>query len=233
VVTGHTITWRITVLAAGASATLQVVVEGTAPGTVMNTASFTQAVPDDAGSSTGASNTVVMNVVGPPELAIKIATPVLALGQTTTVQYTITNPGDNPVSLTGVGFTDDLAAILKVANPADATTTCSGGSVTATAGGSTVILTGATLGVGQSCTVTVSVVAVATGSGMDRATVTSTNGGVGETVEMDVQAAVAPAIPSTGANASSRWMTMGLLLGGAVLVLFGIPRRRRRMSGVG
>ena len=233
-VMGQTVTWTITDLSAGADTTLQVVVKGTAPGAILNTASFTQAVPNDAGSSAGTSNTVGVNVVGPPDLAIKFGTTALTLGQTTTVRYTITNPGDNPVSLTGVGFTDHVAAILRVANPANATTTCSGGSVAAPFGGSTVILSGATLGVGQSCTVTVNVVAVATGTGTESATVTSTNGGVGETVHVDVLAAIAPAPPNTGASSSGRWATVGLLIVGALLVFaFGILRRRHRMSGSG
>jgi uncharacterized repeat protein (TIGR01451 family) len=230
-VTAQTVTWTVSDLAPGANATLQVVVKGTAPGAVLNTASFTQAVPNGAGSFGGTSNTVGVNVVGPPDLAIKFGTTALTPGQTTTVRYTITNPGDNPVSLTGVGFTDHVAAILRVADPANPTTTCPGGSVAATFGGSTVILSDATLGIGQSCTVTVNVVAVATGTGTESATVTSTNGGVGNTVHVDVLAANAPPPPYTGASSSSRWATVGLLIVGALFVFaFGIARRRHRMS---
>ena len=61
--------------------------------------------------------------------------------------------------LTGVSFTDNLPAGLKVANPANVQTTCADGKVLAGADSSFITLTGATLSQNQSCQIQVDVTA--------------------------------------------------------------------------
>ncbi len=68
----------------------------------------------------------------------------------------IANP--NPVPLSGMGFTDNLPAGLVVATPANASTTCGAGLVTAAAAANTVALGGASVPANGSCTVSVRVV---------------------------------------------------------------------------
>jgi uncharacterized repeat protein (TIGR01451 family) len=67
----------------------------------------------------------------------------------------IDNP--NPVSLTGMGFTDLLPTGLVVATPANASTTCGAGVVTAAAAATAVTLSGASVPPNASCTVSVRV----------------------------------------------------------------------------
>ena len=77
--------------------------------------------------------------------------------------FTITNTSELGAK-NGWSFTDTLPVGVQVANPAGATTTCTGGVVTATAGGSSVAVNG-NLNVNQaSCTASVNVTASALGT---------------------------------------------------------------------
>jgi uncharacterized repeat protein (TIGR01451 family) len=55
---------------------------------------------------TGASANIA--VVGPPTLAHAFNPPAIAIGEATSLTFTITNPAANNVALTGVAFTDTL-----------------------------------------------------------------------------------------------------------------------------
>ena len=77
--------------------------------------------------------------------------PVNASGGVSTVTITLGNIGTG--LLTGVGVSDPLPAALRVASPANASTTCGGPTtITATPGASTAQLTGARVPAGTSCT---------------------------------------------------------------------------------
>ncbi|MBV9596876.1 MAG: hypothetical protein JOZ87_08425 [Chloroflexi bacterium] len=77
--------------------------------------------------------------------------------------FTITNTTELGAN-NGWSFTDSLPSGVQVANPSVATTTCSSGVVTATAGGSSVALSG-NLNVNQaSCTASVNVTAASPGT---------------------------------------------------------------------
>jgi hypothetical protein len=65
----------------------------------------------------------------------------LAVGSPSTLTFKITNTSEL-ASKNGWSFTDRLRSGLVVASPTNASTTCSGGQVTATADGSTVAMTG-------------------------------------------------------------------------------------------
>ena len=94
-------------------------------------------------------------------------------GTTTTLTFNLSNP-NTTVTLTGLGFTDNLPAGLLVATPNGLTGSCGGGAITATAGSGSIVLAGATLAAGASCTFRVAV--TATGSQLDR--LTNTTGSV-------------------------------------------------------
>ena len=80
-----------------------------------------------------------------------------------TLTLTIENTVDR-LAATGWSFTDSLPAGVTVADPALAGTTCANGSVTASAGGSTIAATGDLLAGQASCAVTVAVTAAVAGT---------------------------------------------------------------------
>lgn len=70
----------------------------------------------------------------------------IPLGGSTTLQFQINNVNEGGPTQTGVHFTDNLPAGLVVATPNGLTSpACGGGTITATAGSSSISLTGATL----------------------------------------------------------------------------------------
>lgn len=118
-------------------------------------------------------------VTSPPQIVKAFGAATIALGNTTSLTFTLSNP--NPaVALTDVAFADSLPAGLVVATPNGSTNTC-GGIVAAVAGASFASLSGATLAASASCTVAVNVTATTAGVKNNGVQVTSTNGGVGNT----------------------------------------------------
>jgi hypothetical protein len=104
------------------------------------------------------------------------------VGQTSTLTFTIANPGTTP--LTGVGFTDTFPTNILVQSPNGLTGSCGGGTITAVGGSGSVSLSGATLAANSSCTFSVSVMAIqGTSSGHvytnTTSNVTSNEGGAG------------------------------------------------------
>jgi uncharacterized repeat protein (TIGR01451 family) len=110
-------------------------------------------------STNGNAGTATLNVIvlpTPPTITKAFNPTTVAIGQTSTLTFTIANPGSNP--LTGVGFTDAFPANLFVQTPNGLTGSCGGGTITATAGTGTVSLSGATLAASSSCSFSVAVV---------------------------------------------------------------------------
>jgi hypothetical protein len=108
------------------------------------------------------------------------------LNGSTSLTFTLTNPADNTVALTGVGFSDTLPAGLAVATPNGLSNNC-GGTAVAGAGSSSVSLSGATIAVNSSCTVTVNVTGTTAGvKNNTSGNVSSTNGGTGNTASASV-----------------------------------------------
>src|SRR5207302_1617032 len=127
----------------------------------------------------GAASTATLKVVT-PHTTVKAFTPgSIVVNGTSALTITITNPSANTVALTGVGFTDTFPANLVVATPNGLTNTC-GGTATATAGSGSVSLTGGSIAVNSSCTVTVNVTSAVAGSYLNSTgPVSSTEGGNG------------------------------------------------------
>jgi uncharacterized repeat protein (TIGR01451 family) len=136
----------------GASCTVSVDVAAAAAGSYENSVT----VSSSLGSSSPASDT--LTVSGAP-LVVKAFSPAeIGLGETTTVVITIDNTaGALPVS--GLSFTDTLPAGMTVADPANASTTCTGGTVTAVPGAGSFEFAGGSVAAGGSCTVMVDVTA--------------------------------------------------------------------------
>ncbi|MBV8750501.1 MAG: DUF11 domain-containing protein, partial [Candidatus Eremiobacteraeota bacterium] len=143
----------------GANATCTITVSVT--GTVAN--SYTNTIPSNALTDTqGVSNPnpatapLTINPAGIP-LAKAFAPTTIPSGGTSTLTITIPNTASGAINLTGMALTDTLPAGITIAATPNAATTCTGGTVAATAGGTTVALSGGSVNANATCTITVSV----------------------------------------------------------------------------
>ena len=129
-----------------------------APGSYLNTSSDLFA----AGLSVAGPATASLEIEPPPTFAKVFAPDVIATTQISTLTFTIDNTG-SAVAATGLDFTDNLPAGVTVASPSNASTTCTGGTLTAVAGTGVITYTGGTVAAGVSCTVSVDVTATMSG----------------------------------------------------------------------
>lgn len=144
----------------GDTCSFSVDVTGTTAGTKINTMTSVFGGSDPLFSNDGVPGTATLTVtavVMPPTITKAFSPSTVSIGQTSTLTFTVNNPGLNP--LTGVGFTDTFPANLFVQTPNGLTGSCGGGAITATAGTGTVSLSGATIAASGSCSFSVSVVA--------------------------------------------------------------------------
>jgi uncharacterized repeat protein (TIGR01451 family) len=145
----------------GDTCTFSVDVTGITSGALVNTTGngiSGQALLESTNGNPGTATLNVIVVATPPTITKAFNPATVSIGQTSTLTFTIANPGSNP--LTGVGFTDTFPANLFVQNPNGLTGSCGGGTITATAGTGTVSLSGATIAASGSCSFSVSVVAL-------------------------------------------------------------------------
>jgi hypothetical protein len=149
-------------------------VTGTAAGLQTNAV---QASSTNGGNSS--TSTAMIIVVAPPSITKAFGAPTITHTHSTTLSFTISNPNSATI-LSGVSFTDSLPSGLQVSTPNGLTNSC-GGTVTATVGSSSVSLSGGSLAGGASCSVVADVTAVALGVQNNSVTVSSTNGGTGNT----------------------------------------------------
>jgi hypothetical protein len=145
-------------LAANSSCNFSVNVTGVSAGVQNNTTSAVNSTEGGAGGTASASVTVAST----PTVAKSFGAATIPLNGTTSLTFTVNNP--NASQLTGVAFADNFPAGIVVATPNGLTGTCGGGTITATAGTSTVSLTGATLAGGASCVFGVNVLGTSGGT---------------------------------------------------------------------
>ena len=115
----------------------------------------------DVFNNTPANATLLVNGMSNPVGAKSFSGPPRLAGTPFTLTVTLTNPNAT-VTIPLTTFVDNLPAGMQVASPASPTINCTGtgasnGAVTATAGASSVTLTGGVIGQGGVCTLTVSV----------------------------------------------------------------------------
>ena len=137
------------------------VVSATATGTLTNTATASASVNDpDTGnnSATDSDTTVVVPMLG---FAQAFAPATIAQGETSTVTFTIDNTA-NAVNVSALAFTNSLPAGVEVAPSPNASSTC--GTFGATAGATSLSLSGGAVTAGNSCTVSVDVRGVGFGA---------------------------------------------------------------------
>jgi|GEM_PF-2292884 len=171
--------------------TLTVSIGSSVSGTFNNVATVSGGGETNTSNNTSTDPTIV---IAPQTISEKFTPASIGAGGISQVSFTLSNPNAG-TALTGVGFTDTLPANLKVASPNGAATTCSGGVLTAVAGGSSISLTSASLAVSSSCTVTVNVTSASAGSYTNTTgAVTSTNGGTGSTASATLNVYIPPSV---------------------------------------
>ena len=133
------------------------------------------------------------NVVAAPSIAKAFGAATVPVGGTTSLTFTLTNPSANTSALSGVAFTDTLPSGLVVATLNGLSNSC-GGTATATAGTGSVSLTGGSIPANSNCTVVVNVTGTAAGDKNNSTTVSSTNGGTGNTATASLTVVAPPSI---------------------------------------
>jgi arabinogalactan endo-1,4-beta-galactosidase len=117
----------------------------------------------------------------PPVIGKAFGAGSVALNGTTTLTFNLSNPNTG-LSLTGIGFSDTLPSGQVVGTPNGLTGSCGGGTITAAAGSSSVILSGSSLAATASCTFAVNVTGTTSGTQTNTTSaVTSTEAGSGGT----------------------------------------------------
>jgi uncharacterized repeat protein (TIGR01451 family) len=237
VVSGQTVTWSVPDLAAvGAtprSATLDITVLVSTTSTVDNTATFTEAVPNASGATTGTSNTVSLK---PTYAVIALTKAVSDVAPTvgSVETYTITVTDSGPDAATGVVVSDPLPSGLNFSSLDTATGTATESVVD---GVQTISWQVGTLAVGAAATLQLSTtVTASSGSIVNTAQATSTTfdpSGQTQSASATAQVSAAAVVPPTHTGepwaGGDYWLIVGGAgLSGAVLLTSGRRRRRRR-----
>lgn len=194
----------------GTSCTVTVDVTAAVLGAYDNTVT----VSSSLGTSDSAGDTLA--VVEPPLVDKAFSPTEVALGQTATVSITIDNTA-NLVPATELAFTDSLPTGMTVADPVAASTTCTGGTLTAVPGASDFNYSGGSVAAGASCTVMVDVLATVAGPAQNQVIVGSS------LAESPATAAAVLQVTITAIPTASTW---GLLLLILVLTVAGLLRLR-------
>jgi len=118
---------------------------------------------DPAGNVSGAQTDAATKDTNLPAFSKAFAPASIQTGDVSTLTFTIDNSA-LAVPATALDFTDNLPAGMEVAATPNASTTCTGGTLTAVAAAGVVSYTGGTIAAGASCTVDVDVTATAAGA---------------------------------------------------------------------
>lgn len=163
-------------VAASSSCTFSINVTGTGVGLKSNTV-----IPSAANGGTGSPDThsITISAATAPTVTAHFGTSTLALGGSTSLTYTITNPNAG-IALTGLGFDDILPAGLVVATPNGLTGSCGGGTITGAAGATSIHLAGATIAATATCTFSLNVTATSLGAKNNALLVFSNQGAVSD-----------------------------------------------------
>ena len=210
-------------VAVGGSCSVTANVTGATAGAKDNTISGASSTN---GGTAATSNTATVTVSNTLTIAKSFGAVTIPLNGSTSLNFTITNPNAG-VTVTGVAFTDTLPAGLVVATPASLNGTC-GGTITATAGASSVSLSGATLAGGASCTVSVTVTGTSAGVKNNSVTVSSTQTGTSSPSNANLTVIAPPTI-------GKQFGAGSVLVNGSTTLTFNIanPNATSAMSGIG
>jgi uncharacterized repeat protein (TIGR01451 family) len=176
-------------IAASSSCNFSVNVTATTAGVKNNATGNVTSTNGGTGNTASAS----LNVLAPPSIAKSFNPTTIAVSATSSLTFTITNPGANTAALTGVAFSDTLPTGLTVAS---ASASVCGGTVTTTAP-TGIALTAATIASSGQCQFSVTVTGATAGNYTNTTgNVTSTNGGTGNTATANLSV-TAGTVPPT------------------------------------
>ncbi len=150
-------------LAASSACTVDVSITATTAGPHVNVSGFISSTESGTNSGPGGSAVASLTAIRPPRIAKSFGSIPILEGGTSVMSMVITNPNPNN-ALAGVAFADTYPAGLVNSNPqTPAVTNSCAGTVTATAGGNSLSLSGGALAAGASCTITVPVTSATAG----------------------------------------------------------------------
>ena len=139
-----------------------------------------------AGCGGGSSGGGTPPATKAPTIAKSFGSTSVALNGSISLTFNLSNPNPS-LSLSGISFTDTLPAGLAVSTPNGLAGTCGDGTITAAAGSNSVVLSGAALAAGASCTFAVNVTGTTAGPQNNvTSAVTSTEAGAGSTASAQV-----------------------------------------------
>lgn len=172
-------------LAASGTCTINVTVTGVVAGSHTNISGNISSTETGSNTTSNGYGTSSLIVVAPPAIAKSFTANPIFTGNSTTLSFSITNPNTS-TALTGISFTDTLPAGLDVAN--GSSPQCGGTLTTANNAPAqdTVSLSGGSLAAAGSCSFSVSVIGSTAGLKANSVTVSSTNGGTGNTSTANV-----------------------------------------------
>lgn len=175
----------------------------TAAGSLANTATVDSDDVINEGDETNNTGSDTVTAIGPPSIAKTFSPDSIAVGDTPSLQFTITN-SNSGTALTGVAFTDTLPAGVTVTS---ATSSECGGTLTVTAP-SSIALSGGSIASSASCNFSVTVTGATAGSKVNTTgTVSSTNGGDGntasDTLTVSVPLVTDPAVTKAASPSSA------------------------------
>jgi uncharacterized repeat protein (TIGR01451 family) len=137
---------------------------GTAPGAIATNTMNPGDVNVNGTPSTGTSSANLTFTSAPNVTLTKAFAPQTILpGGTSTLTISVVNTAANAAALSALALTDTLPVNVVIAPAPNASTTCTGGTVTAAAGGSSVALGGGTVAANATCTITLSVTSSTSG----------------------------------------------------------------------
>ncbi len=135
------------------------------------------------------------------------------------------------VAVTNLAVIDNLPAGMVVANPSNAATTCTGGTLTAVAGSGTITYTGGSLGANAYCEISVDVTVASAGTYVNTTgDLTSSLGNSGPATATLLATATPPPPPPTAAPTAVPGLPLfGMLALGGILA--GLAARTLRKRG--
>lgn len=174
-------------IVAGGSCTVTVNVTSATAGSYSNTTSTVSS----SNGGTGPAATAAVLAVGKPSITKAFSPTTIVAGSTSVITFTLSNP--TAATRTGVSFSDTLTNMVVAGTPA-VSNGC-GGTVTATAGASSIALSGGTLNASASCSINVTVTS-STGGLLPNTTtgVTTTQTAVGNPSNTAVLTVIAPPV---------------------------------------
>jgi uncharacterized repeat protein (TIGR01451 family) len=191
-------------LAAGASCTISLAVTSATGGIYVNTIP-----PNSLGDAQGSTNTApaqaTLNVGNASGVSVvkAFAPSIVAPGATSILTITVANTSANAAALSSLALTDPLPTNVTLAATPNASTTCTGGSVSAAAGGSTISLSGASIAPNATCTIVATVTASVTGTDTNTIPPGAVTTGQGATNGSPAQATLTVGQPSLAVTKTS------------------------------